>query len=65
MEMTTEIQKTLSTCIAGVYLGKCRLNEDAKNEMAVLSIGYNPYYENENKTCVNFIYLGSLYSQRI
>lgn len=63
--MTKEIEKILNPTITGIYFGYCKFDRN-KSEIdgkkfridyerqynCVISTGYNPFYENRNRTFV-------------
>ncbi|KAM3146125.1 hypothetical protein pb186bvf_001782 [Paramecium bursaria] len=48
MEITPEIEQQISHLVPGIYIGKTQLREQIYG--SVLSIGFNPYYNNANKS---------------
>jgi riboflavin kinase len=50
MEMTDEITKEINNYVNGVYMGYFNFEGKDEKYMGVLSIGYNPYFDNMTKT---------------
>jgi hypothetical protein len=57
IDMTQEIKDTLKTVCTGVYFGCLKFKGDKESDLfrGVLSIGYNPYFENSTKTIEVFL----------
>jgi hypothetical protein len=59
IEMTEEIKNILKLVCTGVYFGNVKFVDDKEKESCVfrgvLSIGYNPYFENATKTIEVFL----------
>ena len=48
--------------VPGVYYGRTKFISESIWYDSVLSIGYNPYYKNEAKTCVRYLILGNIFN---
>ena len=56
LEITPQINEKIQNLLSGVYIGEIKFEKfNSLSMKCVLSIGYNPFYENRNKTIEVYI----------
>ena len=55
IQMTPENTSLVADLIPGVYAAKCRFKDKEKEYVGALSIGWNPQYDNDQKTIEVFL----------